>query len=87
MIPAGHGAAVIPPVWVMRPGSATASINVMSAQPAGPEGKRPPDKLTKVMLMASAALVTLLVTLIAGIAIGNVARRKFDQLSHGNQLM
>ncbi len=59
----------------------------MSAQPAGPDGKRPPDKLTKVMLMASAALITLLVTLIAGIAIGNLARRKFDQLSHGNQLM
>lgn len=58
----------------------------MSAQPAGPDGKRP-DKLTKVMLMASAASVILLVTLVAGIAIGNLTRKKFDQLSHGNQLM
>jgi hypothetical protein len=39
----------------MRPGSATASINVMSAHPAGPDGKSHSDKLTKVILTASAA--------------------------------
>jgi len=67
----------------MRPGPATASINAMSAQPAGHDGKRPSDKLTKVMLMASAALVALLVTLVVGFAIGNVTRKKFDKWSRG----
>jgi hypothetical protein len=55
----------------------------MSAHPAGPDGKSHSDKLTKVILMASAALITLLVTLIAGIAIGNVTRKKIDRMSHG----
>jgi len=55
----------------------------MSAQPAGHDGKRPSDKLTKVMLMASAALVALLVTLVVGFAIGNVTRKKFDKWSRG----
>jgi hypothetical protein len=59
----------------------------MSAPPGGHDGKRESDKLTKVILMASAALVTLLVTLVVGIAIGNVARKKLDRLSHGYQLM
>ena len=76
-----------PPVRVMWPRAAATSINAMSAHPAGHDGKRQPDKLTKVILMASAALVTLLVTLVAGIAIGNVARKKLDRLSHGYQLM
>jgi hypothetical protein len=68
---------------VMRPGSVTASISVMSAYPAGPDGKSHSDKLTKVMLTASAALIALLVTLVVGIAIGNVTRKKIDKLSHG----
>jgi hypothetical protein len=55
----------------------------MSAYPAGPDGKSRSDKLTKVMLTASAALIALLVTLIVGIAIGNVTRKKIDRLSHG----
>jgi hypothetical protein len=76
-------AAAIPPVGVMRPGSVTASIDVMSADLAGPDGKSHSDKLTKVTLMASAALITLLVTLIVGIAIGNVTRKKIDRMSHG----
>jgi hypothetical protein len=67
----------------MRPGSATASISVMSAHPAGPDGKNHSDKLTKVILTASAALITLLVTLIVGIAIGNLTRKKIDRMSHG----
>ena len=67
----------------MRPGAVTASMNVMSVHPAGPDGKHPSDKLTKVMLTASAALIALLVTLIVGIAIGNVTRKKIDRLSHG----
>ena len=67
----------------MRPGSVTASIDVMSADPAGPEGQGHSDKLTKVILMASAALITLLVTLVVGIAIGNVTRKKIDKMSHG----
>ena len=55
----------------------------MSAHPVGDDSKRPSDKLTKVMLMASAALVTLLVTLLVGFAIGNVTRKKFDKWSRG----
>lgn len=55
----------------------------MSADLAGPDGKSHSDKLTKVMLMASAALITLLVTLVVGIAIGNVTRKKIDRMSHG----
>jgi hypothetical protein len=76
-----HDAAAIPPVGVMRPGSVTASIDVMSAHPAGPDGKS--HSGTKVMLMASAALITLLATLLAGIAIGNLTRKRIDKLSHG----
>src|SRR5262249_51105151 len=64
--PVRDGAAAIPPARVMRPGSAATSINVMSAHPAGPDGKSHSDNLSKVILMASAALVTLLVTFIVG---------------------
>ena len=67
----------------MRPGAVTASINVMSAQPAGPDGKRPSDKHTKVMLTAAAALITLLVTFVVGMAVGNLTRKKIDKMSHG----
>jgi len=67
----------------MRPGRVTASISVMSAHPAGPDGKSHSDNLSKVILMASAALVTLLVTFIVGIAVGNLTRKKIDKLSHG----
>ena len=66
----------------MRPGSVTASIDVMSAPPAG-HGKDHSDKLSKVILTASAALITLLVTFIVGIAVGNLTRKKIDKLSHG----
>ena len=81
--PVRDGAAAIPPARVMRPGSAATSINVMSAHPAGPDGKSHSDNLSKVILMASAALVTLLVTFIVGIAVGNLTRKKIDKLSHG----
>ena len=67
----------------MRPGAVTASMNVMSAPPAGPDGKSHSDNLSKVILMASAALVTLLVTFVVGIAVGNLTRKKIDKLSHG----
>jgi hypothetical protein len=67
----------------MRPVSAATSMNVMSAHPAGPDGKSHSDNLSKVILMASAALVTLLVTFVAGIAVGNLTRKKIDKLSHG----
>ena len=67
----------------MRPGSVTASMSVMSAHPAGPDGKNHSDKLSKVILTASAALITLLVTFIVGIAVGNLTRKKIDKLSHG----
>ena len=67
----------------MRPGSATASINVMTAHPAGHDGKSHSDKLSKVILTAAAALITLLVTFVVGIAVGNLTRKKIDKLSHG----
>ena len=67
----------------MRPGAVTASMNVMSAPPAGPDGKNSSDKLTKVTLTAAAALITLLVTFVVGIAVGNLTRKKIDKLSHG----
>lgn len=72
-----------PPVRVMWPGPAAASINAMSAPPADHDGKSPANKRSKAMLMASAALVTLLVTLVVGIVIGNATRRRFDKMSHG----
>ena len=55
----------------------------MSAPPAGPDGKNSSDKLTKVMLTAAAALITLLVTFVVGMAVGNLTRKKIDKLSHG----
>ena len=67
----------------MRPGAVTASMNVMSAPPAGPDGKSHSDNLSKVMLTAAAALVTLLVTFLVGMAVGNLTRKKIDKLSHG----
>ena len=55
----------------------------MSAPPAGPDGKSHSDNLSKVMLTAAAALVTLLVTFVVGMAVGNLTRKKIDKLSHG----
>ena len=55
----------------------------MTAYPAGPDGKHPSDKLTKVMLTAAAALITLLVTFVVGMAVGNLTRKKIDKMRHG----
>ena len=55
----------------------------MSAHPAGHDGTNHSDKLSKVILTASAALITLLVTFVVGIAVGNLTRKKIDKLSHG----
>jgi len=35
------------------------------------------------MLTAAAALITLLVTFVVGMAVGNLTRKKIDKLSHG----